>query len=163
MKDANWKRRSLEDLAPLDHAYYVGTLPASGHPVLMVSLRGELANRITWSFDAARAWIFAGLEAWEPFALVLDLRKVAYEWGDGMGGVLTAADRWSGPLTPIRKVFSGGTLPDDFPTAVVTSPANREGIESLLEATPTIDVQLCESIEEAVATLDHILGEVPPL
>lgn len=39
-----WKPRSLADLSPLRHAYFLGALPTSGNPVLKVSLVGQAGN-----------------------------------------------------------------------------------------------------------------------
>lgn len=161
--DIEWTPSSLEDMSSLIHEYFQGILPQSGHPVLRIRLIGEAANERehVGTFDVASARILAGLEAWEPWALVLDLRDLKYEWGDGMEGVLTAAHRWYEPMRPIRQVFAGCGLSPDFPTAVITSPINHEGLTSLVEANPEIGVMLCASSQQAIESLDKILCSIP--
>ncbi len=161
MNDIDWVSCSLED-SLLRCEYFQGILPNSRHAVLKIRLIGELGSyRQSGSFDVASAHILAGLEAWQPWALVLDLQDLKYEWGDEMEGVLTAAHRWYEPVQPMRQVFAGGRLSQGFPTAVIMSTSNQEGLTSLLKASPKIDVVLCTSTQQALESLDHTLYGIP--
>lgn len=163
MDTIEWTACSLEDLSPLQHRYCQGVLPRSKHPVLKVNLIGKAGNEREHhgSFAVACARIVAGLEAWQPFALILDLTELRYEWGDEMQNVLTSAQGWYEPIHALRQVFAGGRLPETFPTAVVTSANNRAGLESLVNAEPDIAVVLCDSTNQAVLALDNTLEGVP--
>jgi hypothetical protein len=88
------------------------------------------------------AMIVAGLEAWRPEALILDLRQLRYSWGDEMHDTLAAASGWCGR---------------SFPTAVVASGLNREALTSLVIQEMGGDPRklLFESIEDAVAAVDR--------
>ena len=111
---------SLSDLSPLVHRFSLGTLPRSGHPVLVVQLEGEASNQTEGAYDLASAVLMSGLEAWDPAALILDLRALAYTWGDRMQNVLDAPQRWYTPLYPLRGAFSV-RLPERFPLACIGS------------------------------------------
>lgn len=163
MSHIDWKPRSLRDLSPLRHAYFLGALPSSGNLVLKVSLIGQAGNKREHegAFDAACARIIAGLEAWQPWALVLDLTNFSYEWGDKMQNVLTVARCWYEPSRALRHLFSEG--PESFPVAVVTSADNAEALKSLVDAEHIEDVVLCESEDEAVQILDQMLEGVDPM
>jgi hypothetical protein len=65
------------------------------------------------------AMIKAGVEAFHPLVLILDLSRLTYEWGDEMADVLVAArDRYLGV---------------EFPIAVIVSDHCREGLTSLVK------------------------------
>lgn len=164
MSPIDWKPRSLADLSPLRHAYFDGVLPHSGHPVLKVSLIGQAGNEREHqgAFAAACARIVAGLEAWQPWAVILDLTSLRYEWGDEMQNVLTVADRWYESYRPLRQALSGGRLPEAFPTAVVTSADNADALKSLVTAECVEGVVLCESVDEAVQIFDQMLEGIAP-
>lgn len=152
---------SLSDLGALGHRYARGVLP-SGHPVLVVRLEGSADLGIDEVFDLASAIVMAGLEAWEPAGLVLDLQALTYEWGDRMQKVLAAPQRWYEPLFPRLRASSEG-LPERFPLAVLTSALCREGLTSLIREELQADPAeiLFDSIEEATAALDRALAGVP--
>ena len=87
-----------------------------------------------------RAMIAAGVAAWSPDAIVLDLRGLIYAWGANMAEVLTC----------------GG-----HPAVVVVSDLNREGLASLVEQEMFEQPGdwLFESVEEAVSAVDrHVTG-----
>jgi hypothetical protein len=113
---------------------------------LVVAFNGEAGNthQHVRTFAFMNAMIVAGLEAWRPDALILDLRHLRYEWGDEMAGTLGAAWDWSR---------------NPFPTAVVTSDLNRAGLASLVEQEMGADPQewLFGSIDDAVAAVDYQL------
>ena len=62
-----------------------------------------------------RAIIVAAMNIWFVHGLVLDLRKLSYDWGDSIGDVLLAGKQIKG---------------SKFPTSVVVSDLNRSALES---------------------------------
>jgi hypothetical protein len=60
--------------------------------------------------------IKTALNVWYVYGLVLDLRKLSYEWGDTMGNALVAGKEMMG---------------NKFPTSVVVSELCRPALESL--------------------------------
>ena len=86
------------------------------------------------------AIVSAALAAWEPIALIIDLRKMKYEWGDEIDKALCAGDN----------IFIDGS----FPTAIVVSELNREGLTSLLQDEMQQDPNewLFDSIDHALAS-----------
>jgi len=85
----------------------------------------------------------AGLQGFEPSALVLDLEKLKYEWGDMMTSVFCAGQ--------------GQYINAEFPTAVVVSNLNREGLTSLVEMEMRAKVTdwLFGSLTEAFDAVDQ--------
>ncbi len=154
---------TLSDLGQLDYGYARGSLPLSTHPLLVVRLAGVLTNESNEIFDLAAAIIMAGMEAWQPWALILDLRGLDYSWGDWMQNVLAAAQHWHEPVQPVRNAFGGGLVPKQFPLAVVVSDLNREGLTSLVREQMHREPHdlLYESLEDAVRALDERLVGVP--
>jgi hypothetical protein len=153
---------SLAELGALRYAFARGTLAETGHALLSIRLEGEFGNRHDGVFDYAAAVIMAGLEAWQPRAVILDLRAVAYSWGDRMENVVLASQRWFLPLHPMLDIFAGGGLPDSMPQTLVVSDSCRDGMESLLlymNREPR--GQLFESIDGAAHALDQMLEGVP--
>jgi hypothetical protein len=86
------------------------------------------------------AMIAAGVAAWSPFGVVLDLRELSYEWGDEMQEVL------AGARNPRRSL----------PTAVVVSDLNREGLTSLVtqEMLAAPADWLFDTVDDAIAAVD---------
>ena len=82
------------------------------------------------------------MAAWEPYALVLDLRELRYEWGDGRAAVLGA---W--PL----------------PVGVVASGRNRVGLATLVRDELSDDPSdwLFESVGAAVDAVARRLAREP--
>jgi hypothetical protein len=153
---------ALSDFGHLSYRYQRGILPVSDHPLLVVTIDGKADNHENETYSLAAAIIIAGLEAWEPFALVLDLRGLDYSWGDAMSSVLGTASRWYEPHYPIRAAFGGDKTPKEFPMAVVTSDLNREGLESLVRDYMNRDPAplLYQSFDAAVRYLDDLLKGV---
>lgn len=156
---------SLANLSSVQCEFAKGSLPASHHPVILIRLIGSAGNEAgeSGSFDLASAMIMAGLEAWQPWAAILDLRRFGYQWGDEMENVLNAANRWYEPVYPIRGIFAGEHLPKRFPLAVVISDLNREGLTTLVKQRMQIERPsiFYESIDEAASALDLLLTDVP--
>jgi hypothetical protein len=156
---------ALTDLANMDYSFAQGELPGSQHPTLVVSLSGVASNASDEMgiYDYASAIIMAGLEAWQPSTLVLDLRAFEYSWGDRMSNVLGAAQHWFEAVYPMRVVFCGPTLPRDFPVAVITSAVNHKGLLSLLTDYLHKDPSalLYASLGDAVRALDARMADVP--
>lgn len=131
------------DFADLSEAkVFFASCPLPSLPddeVLIVGFEGEAGNshEHCGTFTFMRAMITAGVVAWDPTAVVLDLRRLAYEWGDDMLRVLD--------------------VEGDAPVAVVVSDLNREGLTSLVEEEipGRPEDWLFESIEEAVAAVDR--------
>ena len=69
------------------------------------------------------AMIAAGVAAWYPWAVVLDMAKVRYEWGDEMAQLIASSRE---------------------PTTIITSPLNRKGLTSLVK---------CELLQEPAEVL----------
>jgi hypothetical protein len=110
-------------------------------------------------FHHAAAVITAGVVAWEPWAGILDLTELEYEWGDGMTNVLVAAQAWYRTVYPIWSAFSTGErpVPEEFPIAVIVSDRNREGLRSLAEDYMQREILMRDSLEEVVRELDQQL------
>jgi hypothetical protein len=136
-----------------------------GHSILSIHLTGLLGNATEGNFDVAAAAIVAGLEAWQPWAAILDLRKVTYTWGDKMENVVTAPERWGKNIHPLRSVLSGGTADEPFPVAIVASESCRAGLESLLREQMNRDPSsiLFDSIAAATSALEAQLRGEPLL
>jgi len=144
-------------LAELGSLAYTFSRGAIGEKALLVAhLSGELSNDVSSAFGLASAIIMAGLEAWQPSALILDFRGLVYEWGDQMESVLLAAERWSEGTWPV-----GDGAPAQFPMAVVVSEHNRQGLESLLTAMMDLEPRalLFDSIDAAAGALEGQLAD----
>ncbi|TWU50720.1 hypothetical protein Poly51_40130 [Rubripirellula tenax] len=143
------------ELKPLDiredvsiqHAYFQTPLPTPPHlDVLVVRFNGVSGFGCANNDDAnyMAAMIHAGIVAWDPSAILLDLREMAYEWGDMMANPLCAGFRH----------YADGS---DLPLAVVVSDLNREGLTSLVtDGMHSVDPAsvLFETTEAAIVQLD---------
>lgn len=113
---------SLDQLSKLHYKFF--TCPLENAPyrkALIVAFDGEYGYGSKGNSDAAfmSSMIKAGLEAWGPAALIIDLRAMSYEWGDMIGSAIAAgADR---------------NIDSPFPTAIVVSDRNREGMTSFVQ------------------------------
>jgi hypothetical protein len=156
---------ALSDLGQVKHSYSRGRLLDSKQPVLAIRIEGDADSPNESVFDLAAAIIMAGLEAWQPWAVVLDLRAFKYSWGDEMQNALSAPQRWYGTVSPVRAAFSGDKLPTEIPLAVIVSELNRDGLASLLREQMHEDPSalLYESIDDAFGALDKRLLGVPLL
>ena len=130
---------SLRDLSAASCAFGKCRLASDEYAdCLVVAFDGEAGNshEHCGTFAYMEAMIAAGIAAWCPSAVVLDLTKLTYEWGDEMGRVL-------------------GTIP--LPTTVLISARNREGLTSLVEAEMLDKASdwLFDSFAEALAGCDR--------
>ena len=135
----------LEELSNLQYAFYSCPLPQKEYSeALMVSFTGEYGIGCQGNGDARfmTAIISAAMAAWEPSALILDLRTMKYEWGDLIDMALCAGN------------FAYTESP--FPTAVITSELNRKALTSLLrdEMFQEPGHWLYDTIEEALASVE---------
>lgn len=93
------------------------------------------------------AMIRAGIAAFDSVGVILDLREMAYEWGDMM-------------LCP----FAAGSnyyVDSDLPIVAVISDINREGLTSLMIDEANIEpcTVLFDSMDAALARLDLLYNE----
>ena len=111
---------------------------------LVVAFDGAAGNshEHIGTFAFMNAMIAAGLAAWRPAAVILDLQRLQYWWGDEMHDTLTSP----------RDEFGRA-----LPTAVVVSDLNREALTSLVADEMGGDPRslLFESLEAALAAADQ--------
>ncbi|MEM1354473.1 MAG: hypothetical protein AAGC44_06475 [Planctomycetota bacterium] len=143
----NIQEQKLAGLSTASYSYSMCSLPSDDlYTALIVAFSGEAGNshEHCGTFRFMDAVTMAGIIAWEPSALILDLRDLKYDWGDEMHRTLTVALAWYG---------------EDFPTAAVVSDLNREGLTSLVEYEMQEDPAkwLFSSIGEAVKAIDTTL------
>jgi hypothetical protein len=157
------KQSEISALSNASFAFAVGTLPRSNRMLLVLTAQGAAGNESVnqGTFTLLRSHIMAGLEEWEPAALLLDFRELNYSWGDQMHRVLETADRWhsfASSMQPILKVFDE-QAPQRFPQAIVVSEKCRDGLESLVSGEMMLDPGGClfSEIESAAAMLDSLL------
>ena len=146
---AQLRPRRLDDLSAIECEYFTCTLPSRDYgTVLVVRFSGECGHGSRSNSDCAfmEAMVKAGLAAFRSLALVLDMRGLKYEWGDLMPRVLLGGQ---------RQYVDGA-----FPTAVIASDANREGLTSLIRQEMDEDPAgwLFDDLDAALARLD---GQVP--
>jgi hypothetical protein len=137
---------SLNDLSTAKVNFAAGSLPSTPYAeVLVIAFIGKAGNshEFCGTFNFMDAMIAAGVVAWHPFAVVLDLRQLSYAWGDEMQGTLGSAYDY----------VSGSSLP----TSVVVSDLNRKGLTSLViqEMFASPGDWLFETVEDAIAAVDR--------
>jgi hypothetical protein len=143
-------RRTLEALSDLTYELYTCPFEKHSHAdALIVSFKGEYGYGSQGNGDAGfmTAIIKAGLSAFEPLALIIDLREMKYEWGDLIIRALGAGD--------------DQYVEAPFPTAVLASELNREGLTSLI--THEMEGEspakwLYETLEGAMSALEEEIG-----
>lgn len=95
---------SLGDLSCAKVSFATCLLPSTPYAkALVVAFTGKADNRREFhgTYRFMNAMIAAGAAAWNPFAVVLDLRQLSYEWGDEMASALVSArDSHSGRSLP---------------------------------------------------------------
>lgn len=93
------------------------------------------------------AMLAAGIRAWQPNAVILDLRKLYYTGGDSMASVVRECE--------------DPNLGRDVALAVILSDICRPAMVSLFqrETKTSSEVVLCESLEEAVSAIDRALSK----
>ena len=90
----------------------------------------------------------AGMVATESDAVILDLTKLKYDWGDEMAGILFYCSNH--PIATGEKI----------PVAVITSELNHEGLTSLVrdEMLESPDDWLFPDLNAAIASLTNRLA-----
>ena len=136
--------RTFRELSSASFEYFTCDFPSGAHgEILIVAFAGEAGNshEHCGTFSFMDAVIAAGIQAWQPCGLVLDLSRLRYEWGDEMQRTLEIGSSW----------YRG-----KFPTAVVVSELNRAGLTSLVtkEMDQEPDEWLFETIDLAVSAVD---------
>src|SRR5258708_1355025 len=136
----------LEDLSTLKYAFFSCSFLEQPHLIaLIVAFEGEYGNGSRGNNDATfmEALSRAALAAWSPTALILDLRQLTYQWGDELlKAIQVGQDRY----------FDG-----PFPTAIVISEKNSEGLTSLVlhEMASDPAVWLFNSLDEALRAVEE--------
>jgi hypothetical protein len=155
--------RSLADLSRITAGFATVPLPGSPHDhVLIVRFAGEYGVGSAGNGDAAfmSAMVAAGLDAWPPAGVVLDLRELSYEWGDMMSQVLgrTLFEKAAPPemiAQPGPRVSASAMASRPIPTRVVVSDHCREALTSLVrdEMQDEPERWLFDTLENAVAAV----------
>ena len=88
--------KSLESLSDIGVSFSLGEHPCGRYPraILVIACHGTYGIGSGGNSDATYLMAMgkAGLEAFEPDGVILDLRELSYEWGDmleaffGIGG-----------------------------------------------------------------------------
>lgn len=133
--------------------------------VLIVAFQGEYGHGSQGNDDATFMKLItsAALEAWPAHVLILDFRKLRYEWGDMLSNVLTQLEprpasaeeemlhQIFGPAGPIRRIQRGFVLVSDL---------CREGMTSLIrdECRKNPREWIAESLEEALRRMKPSAG-----
>ena len=149
------KQLDIRNDVSITHAYFETKLPSPPHhDVLVVQFTGQsgfgCANNSNARYMAAM--IHAGLTSFSPIGVLLDLREMAYEWGDMMAQ----------PLCGGHAHYANGR---NLPLAVVISDVNRGGLTSLVTDELGLDPSslLFESMEAALRHLDRDVPDWDPI
>lgn len=139
------KPLDIRDDVSIDHAYFQASLASPPNlEVLVVRFTGTSGFGCANNSDAIYmdAMVRAGIAAFDSVGVILDLREMAYEWGDMM-------------LCPFA-AGSGHFVDSDLAIVAVVSDINREGLTSLIsdEANEDPATFLFETIGDALAYLD---------
>jgi hypothetical protein len=134
----------------IDHAYFETSLPSPPHlEVLVVKFSGTSGFGCANNSDAIymEAMIRAGIAAFDSVGVILDLREMAYEWGDMMLCPFAAGSRYY--------------VDSDLPIVAVVSDINREGLTSLMidEANTEPTMVLFDTMDAALARLAFLYNE----
>ena len=146
----NLKPLDIRRDVSIDHAYFETSLPSPPHlDVLVVRFSGTSGFGCANNSDAIYmdAMIRAGIAAFDSVGVILDLREMAYEWGDMM-------------LCP----FAAGSsyyVDSDLPIVAVVSDVNRKGLTSLMIDEANIDPTsvLFDTMDDALARLNLLRNE----
>ncbi len=131
----------------IDHTYFETALPSPPHlDVLVVRFSGTSGFGCANNSDAIYmdAMIRAGIAAFDSVGVILDLREMAYEWGDTM-------------LCPFA-AGSGHYVDSDLPIVAVVSDVNRKGLTSLMTEEALIDptTVLFDTMDAALTRLNFL-------
>jgi hypothetical protein len=129
----------------LDYKIYSCPFEAKAYfEAIIVAFSGNYGFGSRGSDDAKfmTAIIKAALAAWKPLGLVIDLSQMQYEWGDLIAKAIDAG--------------AGHYIDRPFPTTIVVSDLNREGLTSLIreEMGGNPKEWLFESLEAAIQTIE---------
>ncbi|MFN3199200.1 MAG: hypothetical protein ACE366_12435 [Bradymonadia bacterium] len=126
----NLRSLDLNAHSPLTCRYAVRRDDDPAHPmVLVLEIEGEYRSGTEGNPDAAfiEAHALAGLARWSPCALVLDLQKLVFPWGNALLGVIQGIHRYMG-------TDDAEEAPDDegsFPVIIVSAEHNRDALLAL--------------------------------
>jgi hypothetical protein len=141
----------FEDLSRLQYRIFTCALGGKHNPAaLVLKFSGVYGIGSEGNGDAAfmRMITRATTSAWQPDAVVFDLRELAYEWGDAIWGVFG------------RKIPASGV--EGLPCALVVSDLCRGGFSTCAGFVPPMFDDLESAIafvaEPAHAELDRILA-----
>ncbi|TWU50704.1 hypothetical protein Poly51_39970 [Rubripirellula tenax] len=148
------KPLDIRDDVSVTHAYFQTSLPSPPHlDVLVVRFSGKSGFGCANNSDAIymEAMTRAGITAFDSVGVILDLRELAYEWGDMMVN----------PFAAGHKHY----VDADLPVVAVISDLNRVGLTSLvadeMQSDPTN--LLFETMETALTHLDAAYNDGKPL
>jgi hypothetical protein len=135
---------TLSNLSTAKYSFAHCVLPSEPDlKALLIAFDGEAGNSHEHfgTFALMRAVIAAGVAAWRPVAIVLDLQRLIYDWGDDMADALAVAH----PL----------------PIAVAVSDQNRDSLTSLIEQEMFSEPKkwLFGSVEQAIEAVDHTVRD----
>jgi hypothetical protein len=179
--------RKFEDLSPLK--YSLATCPTitwrnwEQMKCLVTAFQGECGRGVDGDGGDYAGFmsviIKAAIEAWDPVALILDLRELKYEWGDELTLPLHAPFFDPGKVQHQSffgnrpKLAEGGlngvaNKSLAYPMAVVISDLNRTGLTSLVkdelsleESENTINSSdLVATLEDAWENVDQRLQKI---
>jgi hypothetical protein len=114
----------LDELSEIKYEYFTSSFPSSDNSddddVLIVAFHGSCGFGSGSNADRQfmSAMTKAGLAAFEPLGLILDMTDLVYEWGDMMSAILGAGD--------------GIYFESPFPTVVIVSSKCLDGLTSLV-------------------------------
>ena len=140
------KERKLEELSNLTYKIFTCPFKEKSYlDAIVVAFYGEYGFGSAGNEDAhfMTAIIKAALAAWVPQALIIDLRQMTYEWGDLIARAIDAG--------------AGQYYDAPFPTAIVISDRNREGLTSLISQELFADPEkwLFDSLETAMQAVEE--------
>lgn len=118
--------RNLSDLSDLQYRILTCPLPSRSQvDAVVVAFEGDYRFGGSGNPDAhfMAVIIEAALMAWGSSALVVDLRKLTYEWGDAIAWAVFRRKRGFIPSSAMKPTL---------PTAVIVSEHNRERLTSLI-------------------------------
>ena len=140
----------LRELSAIRVAYRgdVGAVPR----ILIVQFSGQYGTGSEGNDDAAfmSGALAAGVATWRPQGVVLDLRELQYEWGDGLFTrvIALARSRDCGLLAEPELVY---------PVTVVVGPASRPGFEGALSRSG--EPWVFDTLETAVARASRFVEQ----
>jgi hypothetical protein len=149
------QERHLSDLSTLRCRMYACSLiEGQDHPeAIIIAFEGEYGYASAGNGDAdfMAAMTHAALAAWSPSALIFDLREMTYEWGDAIVRALAAGE--------------GRYIDAQFPTAIIVSPRNRDGLTTLIRDEIWQDPAdwLFDTMEDAILTVRRKYEQIPRL